>query len=115
MPRPLNWTQGEGRYKGLGTLVDKSIYLNPVGAMIFDNSVMYGPPRDPTVPVLDTDQSLQAQVNAINEYLYAGYDWGAVGEAQQASVASNTLGGWIQQNSTLLVIGGIVGLFLFRK
>lgn len=114
MPRPLGWTPGEGRYKGLGNLGDFTMgpmYTCADGSrVLFSSDCVGGGP--PSGTALD---QVQAEVAALQDAIFGTVGPYSTAGAGQPVGSSTNLGAWIQQNSGMLLIGAVVGLLLFRK
>ncbi len=93
MPRPYNLIGQVGSYKGVGDITQAE--LDAAGV---DSSTVY---------LLNHPQSFGP--NMLPEFNFGS----VIGIANQGS--GQTIGQWIQQNGTFLLVGGLVGLFLFKR
>ena len=93
MPRPLNMTGEVGTYKGVGTVSQEDLDATGISSGEWSQAI--------------------EQLNMST--------WGPnmAGELTlpfvKAGLKSNTVGQWLQDNATWLLIGGVVGLLLFRR
>lgn len=119
MPRPLGWTPGEGRYKGLGNIPGFDDYMsaagyfgqNPSNPAWADTGVnVIGYPQSPGMPL---NQTSSAPLDYWNAVTYFVND--PTGNPANYGVAQNTVGQWLQKNMGLVLVGGVVGILLLRR
>lgn len=94
MPRPYGLVGNEGSYKGIGSVPGFDAYNQAVATFGADG--------------MGTDYAPLPYMSAVNEFQ-------ANPLSGSSFNATNTLGAWVSQNTTMLVIGTVVGLLLFNK
>ncbi len=114
MPRPLNWIRGEGTVKnqrwGLGSLMDTP-FIPKLGFSGLGNC-----PGDPGCPGYVVPNSPEYIASLQNELGVMYNDSvGAVDTYFNQQVDANNSAVWLQKNTPLLIIGGIIGLMLIRR
>jgi hypothetical protein len=115
MPRPYGWTSGEGRYKGLGQVPGFDDYMgtanyfqqNPTNSWTATGVNVVGYNNLPAAPMNQT--GLADYWNAVNYFVN-----NPTGNPANMG-APPTIGQWLQKNMGLVLVGGIVGLLLFRR
>jgi hypothetical protein len=109
MPRPLNYTSGEGRYKGLGQVdpntTDLSLFGGWGGMPLNQNSETLSFPwlSNPT------------QIGTTSQIAMPGGGFVNTNYSNPNPVVPPSITQWISQNQTMLLIGIVAGLILMRK
>lgn len=131
MPRPYGWIRGEGTVKnqrwGLGSLMDTPVIPKLGFSGLGDITIGDGTfrvsggtcPADPGCTGYVAPNSPE-YIASLQDELTRLYDesltyYQHTGSGNEESVAPVTAGQWIKENSTLLIVGGIVGLMLFKR
>lgn len=109
MPRPLNYTSGEGRYKGLGQVDPNTTDLSLFGGW-------GGMPLNTDSETLNFPWiSNPTQIGTTAQIAMPGGGYVNTNYSNPNPVVNTNISQWLKQNQTFVLIGIVAGLLLMRR